>query len=570
MDAQGGYLALEMPDQSITSSFAPYPTQIADVSYGITGTSTDTEMLVDEQAPMRYNVPTSAASLASGWQNLSYDDSTASWHAGTIGIGYDTAPTASADFLTFINTDIGSVMSKTVQSGTNQTPGAGYAAFVRIPFTLSNKSQLTSLTLQLHYDDGYVAYLNGTEVSRANAFTGTPAFNSAASGSHTDSAAVVYQNIDLTSRITNLVNGNNELVIVGLNRASSSTDLSDFLIDPLLSAKETNPPTLGFMATPTPGAANNPGSLGFVADTKTSIDRGFYSSPFDVIVTTATPAAQIRYTVDGSVPTATTGLAYTGPIHISTTTNLRVAAFKSGYTPTNVDTETYIFLASVLQQTGAGLPDYAVWGQAGPDWSMDPDIVNSPTYSSQMIAAMTAIPTMSITLPWQDMFGANGLGEYIAGSGIPKGASTEYFTADGSQQFQIDDSIQIQGGTSDDRWKQDKLSFRVKFSGDYGPTKLDFPLFTDPTFDQGAATEFNTYILDAESNNVWTHPDATQQGRATYVVDQYVADLQNLAGGTSVHGTYIQLYIDGLYWGVYYLHERPDDAFSSSYEGGDK
>src|SRR6185437_4403440 len=130
--------------------------------------------------------------------------------------------------------------------------------------------------------------------------------------------------------------------------------------------------------------------------------------------------------------------------------------------------------------------------------------------------------------------------------------------------------IQIQGGTSDDRWKQDKLSFRVKFSGDYGPTKLDFPLFTDPLFDNGAATEFNTFILDSESNNVWTHPDNTQQSRATYVQDQFVADLQNLAGGTSVHGTYVHLYIDGLYWGVYYLHERPDDAFAESYLGGDK
>ena len=43
LDATGGYLALEMPDQSVASSFAPYPAQITDVSYGITGTSTDTD-----------------------------------------------------------------------------------------------------------------------------------------------------------------------------------------------------------------------------------------------------------------------------------------------------------------------------------------------------------------------------------------------------------------------------------------------------------------------------------------------------------------------------------------------
>ena len=570
IDAQGGYLALEMPDQSIASSFAPYPAQITDVSYGITATSTDTVMLIDEQAPMRYNVPTQASDLASGWQNLSYNDTTSAWHDGTIGIGYDTAPTASADFLTFINTNIGSSMNKTVQSGTNQTPGSGYAAFVRIPFTLSNKNQLTSLTLQLHYDDGYVANLNGVEVSRANAFSGTPAYNSAASGSHSDSASVVYQSVDLTSKIGNLVDGNNVLAIVGLNRASSSTDLSDFLIDPLLSANEVIPPILGYMATPTPGAANNPGSFGFVSDTKFSVDRGFYSSPFDVQITTDTPGAQIRYTVDGSAPTTTTGLVYTGPIHIANTTNLRAAAFKAGFTPTVVDTQSYIFLNSVIHQTGAGLPDYATWGHAGPDWAMDPNIVNSPTYSSQIIPAMQAIPTMSISMPWQDLFGPDGLGIYIAGDGVPKASSTEFFTSDGSRQFQINDSIQIQGGTSDARWKQDKISFRLKFTSSYGPSKLDFPLFTDPTFDQGATTSFDTLILDSESNNTWVHPDATQRSRETMVQDQFVADLENAEGGYGPHGTYVQLYLNGVYWGVYYVHERPDASFASAYLGGSK
>ena len=28
--------------------------------------------------------------------------------------------------------------------------------------------------------------------------------------------------------------------------------------------------------------------------------------------------------------------------------------------------------------------------------------------------------------------------------------------------------------------------------------------------------------------------------------------------------------MNGLYWGMYYLHERPDDRFAESYLGGDK
>jgi len=47
------------------------------------------------------------------------------------------------------------------------------------------------------------------------------------------------------------------------------------------------------------------------------------------------------------------------------------------------------------------------------------------------------------------------------------------------------------------------------------------------------------------------------------VADQAVADLQNLAsgGGDAPHGKFVHLYINGLYWGLYDAHERPDDSF---------
>src|SRR5439155_5430885 len=47
-------------------------------------------------------------------------------------------------------------------------------------------------------------------------------------------------------------------------------------------------------------------------------------------------------------------------------------------------------------------------------------------------------------------------------------------------------------------------------------------------------------------------------------------DLQNLAGSHGPHGRFVHLYLDGLYWGMYYLHEEPDDSFASEYLGGDK
>jgi hypothetical protein len=54
---------------------------------------------------------------------------------------------------------------------------------MRVPFTVADLSALTLLTLSLRYEDGFVAYLNGTEVPRRNAPATLPCDSSAA-GAH--------------------------------------------------------------------------------------------------------------------------------------------------------------------------------------------------------------------------------------------------------------------------------------------------------------------------------------------------------------------------------------------------
>jgi len=222
----------------------------------------------------------------------------------------------------------------------------------------------------------------------------------------------------------------------------------------------------------------------------------------------------------------------------------------------------------VLQQNGAGLPSFANWGHAGPDWTVDPDIVNHADASNRLTTSdLQSLPSLSLVMPWTDWFAPprTGAGIYIQGSGIERATSVEFILPSGETGFQIDASVQIQGGTSDDRWKSDKLSMRLKFKEPYGPTKLDYPIFDN------AVDSFDTIVLDAVLNYSWVHSQSGEQrANAKYIQDQFVADLQNAMGGHAPHGNPVHLYLNGLYWGVYFAHERPDETFASDYLGGDK
>ena len=321
-----------------------------------------------------------------------------------------------------------------------------------------------------------------------------------------------------------------------------------------------------YFTTPTPGAANNSGTLGFVADTSFSVDRGFFEAPFQVEIASPTPGAQIRYTLDGTPPTATTGLIYTGPITISTTTTLRAAAFKAGLTPTNVDTQTYIKLSDVIRQSGANLPPFANWGHNGPDWAMDQDLVGpGRPYANTIVDDLKSVPTLSLVMPWADWFGSGGRGIYISGTAIERAVSAEWINPDGSEGFQLNAAVEIQGGTSDQRWKDDKLSMQLKFKSTYGPAELDYDVFGGDAVDT-----FDTLILDSVLNYSWLHhQDGSQRENAKYIQDQFVADLQLATGGAAPHGRFVHLYLNGLYWGMYYVHERPDENFVAAYLGGD-
>jgi hypothetical protein len=93
---------------------------------------------------------------------------------------------------------------------------------------------------------------------------------------------------------------------------------------------------------------------------------GTYSNAQLVSIWSPTPGASIRYTTDGSTPSATSGTLYTSPILISSGTTLTAIAFKSGMTTSGVN-------SSVIGDILSSTPQVA-----SPVFSADTDAYDSP------------------------------------------------------------------------------------------------------------------------------------------------------------------------------------------------
>ncbi len=333
---------------------------------------------------------------------------------------------------------------------------------------------------------------------------------------------------------------------------------------------------VGHLLAPTPGTklregwsgADNPIAYsGVVGDTSFSHDRGFYDAPFEVTITCDTPGATILYSLDGSEPTR----VYSDPIPITTTTVLRAKANMALWLPSNIDTQTYIFPDDVVKQTqqqalSKGYPSSIAGYPA--DYEMDPEIYNDPDYSALMRDAILAAPTLSVVTDKDNVFGSSeGIYTHPTSTGLAweRPVSAEYFDPCDSLEFQVNCGFRVQGGASRQPAKGPKHSFSLRFRGGYGPSKLDAELF-----EASPVEEFDSLQLRAMYNNSWIHWDDDQRSRGSMIRDQWARDCLIAMGDTSAcYGTYVHLYINGIYWGLYNVHERPEASHHAAHHGGD-
>lgn len=462
-----------------------------------------------------------------------------------------------SDFATFIRTGVGPAMF-----------GRSSSAFVRLPFLVTEVPDTGVLLLDVRYEDGLVAFLNGTEVARANA-PAALAFDAVAVTNRGRAVAVQETRFNLGAATALLRPGSNVLAIQALNHHASSRD---FLLDARLEHLRVTTDAPGYFDPPTPGSANGAGRVGLVDDLSFTPARGFLETPQDVAILCPTSDVTIRYTTNGSAPSPTNGLPYTGPIRLDRTTPLRAVAFREGWLPSRVATHTYLFLDDVVVQSragalAAGFP--AAWVSQAADYGLDPRVAGpngqdqfGGKYTRTLKADLLTLPSMSLVMDTDDLFGPQGLYAHpeSRGAAWERAASIEWLPAAGESGFQENAGVRIQGGAFRRFDLTLKKSFRVVFREQYGATELEFPLFGPE-----AAERFDNLVLRANSNDAWPYAG----GRAVYVRDAFAMETARAMGLVASRSRFAHLYLNGFYWGLYNPVERPDAAFSATYHGGD-
>ncbi|MFT4621742.1 MAG: hypothetical protein ACI8PZ_000394 [Myxococcota bacterium] len=294
---------------------------------------------------------------------------------------------------------------------------------------------------------------------------------------------------------------------------------------------------------------------------------GVYDAPFDLSLTPAFDGATVVCSLDGSAPDPA------GPpcveLQIDHTVVVRATVVgPGGVAAIGPLTRTFVLPETVGTQ--AAPPDWPSewWGyhEFGPyvaDYGMDREIVDAPVVD--LPAALRFLPTLSLVVDPDDLFGPDGIHENPEEHGVEfeRPATVELFTADGAESVAVDCGVRIHGGAGRRPDRSPKKSFRLVFKSEYGPTEFVHPLYPDEPVDR-----FNTLVLRAGYNRVWNNWQSGQRNRSQYMRERFAGDLLRDMGHLVSRARYVHLYLDGLYWGIYLVQERPDAAMQAEHLGG--
>lgn len=198
------------------------------------------------------------------------------------------------------------------------------------------------------------------------------------------------------------------------------------------------PNLIGYFPTPTPGKANSAYGPGFAPPVEFSATSRTYQGTLTLTLTTTNANAVVRYTTDGSLPTALSP-QYTTPLVLSNAVQVRALATQPNLLPGPVRSETFIPLTDPVAAFTSDLPVMVIhhFDRGRPSANTDtfahiqiyePDtngvtsLTNAPTLTSRATIAARGSSTegygkVSMKLEFQDEL---GFGRALGPLGLPE------------------------------------------------------------------------------------------------------------------------------------------------------
>lgn len=269
--------------------------------------------------------------------------------------------------------------------------------------------------------------------------------------------------------------------------------------------------TFYFFETSTPSGTNDSGGVkGILAQPLTNHKGGFFNTRQTLKLSTQIEQAEIRYTLDFSEPT-NTAFKFKDSLLISETTIIRAAVFKKGYAKSRSITISFLF--------------------------------DENPYAN---------PVLSLVGDNEQLFGETGILRLI-NQDIEIPVNMEFFK-DGKSLFSSGSGVHVHSPKG-----QRQMSLRLYARGVYGNNWFEFPFF-----DKQGPDKFKRLILRNAGND-----NAHGNILGTHFRDPLI---HSMAKNTNVHPLVseskpINVYINGLYYGVYNLRERIDEYYIETHTG---
>ncbi len=264
-----------------------------------------------------------------------------------------------------------------------------------------------------------------------------------------------------------------------------------------------------YMLSPSPGEENSDGYSGISDNPYIPLQGGVYADP-QVISISVPEGSIVRYTLDCSDPNDRAQV-YEGPFQVDKTTVVRARAFQDGKIDSGITTQTY--LIGVDHE----LPVVSI--------STDPDNL----YSDH--AGILAFgDDYSKKYPFK---GSNFYEEWE----VP--AHFEMYEIDGSQVLDQDFGFRVFGAYSR---AEIAKNFALIARNKYGEGTFAYPLFPDRPYQ-----EYKSIIIR----------NGASEWYASKIVDSTLTSLARDTTDLDVQAYYpVVFYLNGDYWGVYFLREK--------------